>query len=88
MEAGLECGLGEVSSTMEHNSQTPTAQLDWSLTVYCPKCDEDNDLASGKHDCCSDIAQAIFTNEWDKLKGWEVTCEHCGHEFKISEVIY
>jgi hypothetical protein len=28
------------------------------------------------------------TNEWDKLAGWEVTCEGCGHEFLLGGVEY
>lgn len=67
---------------------TQTAQLDWSLYVYCPACDESNDLATGIHDCEHHIARHIFRNDWDKLKGWEVTCEHCGHEFKLAGVQY
>lgn len=65
-----------------------TARLDWSLTVYCPSCDESNDLADSQHDPDHDIARHIFLNEWDKLDGWEVTCDHCGHEFKIEKVEY
>ena len=66
----------------------PIANLDWSLHVNCPKCDESNDLASGTHDTEHHIATAIFKNDWDKLEGWEVTCEHCGHEFTIQKVEY
>lgn len=66
----------------------PVAQLDWSLYVACPKCDESNDLASAKHDPEHDIGRRIFTNDWDALKGWEVTCEHCGNEFQIERVEY
>ena len=68
--------------------EKPTANLDWSLYAHCPKCEEDNDLANLKHDSDSNIATLIFTNSWDKLKDWEVTCEHCGHEFKIEKVEY
>jgi phage terminase large subunit GpA-like protein len=68
--------------------QRPTALLDWSLRVDCPACDEGNDLASGEHDSEHDISRHIFTNAWDKLSGWEVICEHCGHEFTIEKVEY
>jgi phage terminase large subunit GpA-like protein len=78
---------GAVASNAELGA-TQTARLDWSLYVTCPKCDESNDLNSGDHDCENQIARRIFTNEWDKLKDWEVTCEHCGHEFKLAGVEY
>jgi phage FluMu protein Com len=70
------------------STQKPTANLDWSLHVDCPKCDESNNLASQKHDAENSIANHIFKNEWDKLECWEVTCEHCGHEFEIEKVEY
>lgn len=75
-------------STTTNPTEQPIAHLDWSLHVDCPKCKEDNDLADSKHDTEHDIARHIFSNAWDKLNDWEVTCEHCGHEFKIKEVIY
>ena len=69
-------------------SAGPVANLEWSLHVGCPKCDESNDLASPEHDVEHEIAKHIFNNNWDALKGWEVTCEHCGHEFKLERVEY
>lgn len=66
----------------------PTANLEWSLYVHCPKCEWANDLADPKHDTEHDIARYLFTNQWDKLNGWEVNCEGCGHEFKIEKVEY
>lgn len=66
----------------------PTANLDWSLTVDCPACGESNDLAAQEHDSEYSISRHIFSNEWDKLSGWEVTCEHCAHEFTIDGVEY
>ena len=65
-----------------------TALLDWGLHVDCPKCGLPNDLASGLHDTENTIARHIFSNAWDKLDGWEVTCEGCGHEFRIAGVSY
>ena len=69
-------------------ARRPTALLDWGLYVDCPKCSLSNNLASGLHDVEHDIARRIFTNEWDKLAGWEVTCEGCGHEFLLGGVEY
>lgn len=69
-------------------ANAPTATLEWSLSVDCPSCETCNDLASGDHDCDGDIARYIFTNEWGKLEGWAVTCEHCGHEFTIDGAVY
>lgn len=70
------------------NLTQPVAQLDWSLHVECPKCEEDNDIAGPEHDSEHTIAQAIFTNAWDKLEGHEITCEYCGHEFTLARVEY
>jgi hypothetical protein len=69
-------------------TRPPTAQLDWSLYVTCPKCDESNDLSEPQHDTEHDISGHIFNNRWERLKDWEVTCEHCNHEFKIEKVEY
>lgn len=69
-------------------AKRPTAMLDWSLHVDCPKCSVSNDLARWQHDQEHTIAGHIFTNAWDKLEGWEVTCEGCGHEFTIDRVEY
>lgn len=66
----------------------PTALLDWCLYVDCPKCGLGNNLASCLHDTELTIARHIFTNAWDKLEGWEVTCEGCKHEFVIGGVEY
>lgn len=65
-----------------------TARLEWSLYVDCPKCDKSNDLADSEHDAEHSISLHIFSNSWDKLEGWEVTCQHCGHEFKLEKVEY
>ena len=67
---------------------SPTAQLEWSLYVECPNCKESNDLAGPEHDAEHYISGFIFNNKWDKLQGWEVTCEHCQHEFKLNKVEY
>ena len=65
-----------------------TAYLDWALNVECPKCNDDNDLSDSEHDPENTVSRAIFCGQWDDLKGFEVTCEHCGHEFKLDEVEY
>ena len=69
-------------------ARKPTALLDWSLYVDCPKCSLSNNLASALHDGEHNIARLIFTNAWDKLEGWDVTCEGCEHEFTIERVEY
>ena len=70
------------------DAQRPTALLDWSLHVDCPKCGLDNNLASCLHDAENVIARRIFTDAWDTLEGWEVTCEGCKHEFLLGGVEY
>lgn len=69
-------------------SKKPIAFLDWCLHVDCPECNESSNLANPEHDAEHDIARHIFSNAWDKLNDWEVTCEHCGHEFTIERVEY
>jgi hypothetical protein len=76
-------GLGGIAEECQ-----PIALMDWSLHVDCPMCEHSNDLASGDHDSEHHIAHHIFHNTWDKLQGWEVTCEKCGHEFAIKGVEY
>jgi ribosomal protein S27E len=71
-----------------NSAKKPTARLEWSLYVDCPKCGDSNDIADPNHDTEHGIAQAIFTNDWDKLQKLEVTCEHCRHEFQIDRVEY
>ena len=67
-------------------TEKPIANLDWSLHVDCPKCEQSNDLADSQHDKEGNIARHIFTNQWDVLNDWEVTCGHCDHEFTIEKV--
>lgn len=62
------------------------ARLDYSLHVDCPGCHESFDLVDT--DDHSEIANRIFNNAWDKLKGYEVVCPHCQHEFQIEKVEY
>jgi hypothetical protein len=61
------------------------AQLDWQLDVQCPKCEEYIDLTKNDDDCI--VSSAIFNNNWDALKGFDVTCK-CGHEFQLDGVEY
>lgn len=65
-----------------------TAYLEYSVNVDCPKCEESNDITDSEHDTECEVPKALFNNKWDDLKGFDVTCEHCGHEFKIEEVEY
>ena len=70
---------------MSH-SYRPTATLQYSIDVSCPKCHRANDLVNQDDDCT--ISQAIFNNNWHNLKGLEVYCNYCEYEFEINEVIY
>lgn len=88
-ETGQPLGLASTAGLgVAAEARKPTALLNWSLHVDCPKCSLSNDLASSLHDGEHDIARLIFTNVWDKLEGWEVTCEGCEHEFTIERVEY
>ena len=66
--------------------QRAVAELDWRLTICCPKCKEITNLLQQDYD--GDMATAIFNNKWEKLENWEVTCDSCDYEFKVSEVVY
>lgn len=79
---------GNVTATSQPETAKPTALLDWGLYVDCPKCSLSNNLASSLHDVDHSIARLIFSNQWDRLKGWEVICEGCEHEFTITGVEY
>lgn len=60
------------------------AYLDWSLTFECGSCGAVIDLAENDDDAV--VANAIFHNNWDALKGYEVVCENCVHENRIDSV--
>lgn len=64
------------------------ATLNWSLRVNCPKCKEKVDLVAFDNDNDYLVATAIFSNQWDDLVGYEVTCPHCEHEFELTKVEY
>ena len=70
------------------DQKPPAARLDWSLYVNCTNCDESFDLVDQDGDNDNSLAKKIFTNEWDKVKGHEVTCPHCSHEFALGGVEY
>lgn len=69
-------------------SEKPKAQLDWSLTVECPKCK--NDFDAVEQDACNDnsLANLVFNNKWDLADGRELVCPACDHEFEIGGIEY
>ena len=67
------------------DTKKPVAHLRWSVDVECPKCREVFNIAEKDYD--SIVSNAIFSNDWNKLKGLEVTCGW-GHSFEIEEVDY
>jgi len=69
--------------------KTAIAFLDWSLDVDCPHCGENVDLVRLERDGGDNsIATRIFTNNWDALKGWDVECPNCKHDFTLDHVEY
>ena len=65
------------------------AFIEYSINVDCPHCGEDIDLVdvesnSGDHD----ISHLVFTNEWDKLEGWDIDCPHCKQSFQLEKLEY
>ena len=64
----------------------PIATLDFTLYVECPDCKEDfNIIDQDDHDL---FTLGLFNNRWDGLKGAEVTCPKCDHQFEIFGVEY
>jgi hypothetical protein len=63
-----------------------TAYLDWSLNIDCPKCGNENDISAPDDDAI--VSNAIFHNNWDALKGFDVVCNMCGHDFVVDCVEY
>lgn len=66
------------------------ARLDYGVKIDCPRCGLTTDLIND--DCGADdeneISTPIFTNKWDAINGFEVSCHHCDHEFSISKLVY
>lgn len=60
------------------------AQLNFSIDVECPRCNEDFDLT----DSYLDDLGCVFTNRWEELIGFEVVCPHCAYEFAIDGLEY
>ena len=60
-----------------------TAYLDWSLEVECPSCCQEFDLVDD-----IEVSEAIFNNQWNRLRGYEVVCPHCEYPFKLDKVEY
>ena len=68
--------------------KTAKASLHWNLFVECPHCKHQNDLSDSPHDDDNYFSESIFNNRWEDCKGNEVTCESCGYEFTVSEIVY
>ena len=62
------------------------ANLGWNLWIECPVCGCPHDLADDDAD--GQYSGPIFSNQWDKLKGEEIECDHCHEVFQIEEVEY
>jgi len=64
------------------------AQFDWSLYIECPHCKNDIDLCEYDREIGGDISRIVFSDEPEKLKGFEITCPECGKEFEIEGLEY
>ena len=67
---------------------TTIAQLKYSVLVECPLCKQEVDLIDNDNDDDGRISHPIFNNKWDELKGIDVVCGNCEHEFKLDSLIY
>ena len=66
----------------------PIAQLDWSLRVECPNCNESLDAAGIDAGNDYTITKMVFSNRWDDITGCSITCPECGHEFELGGMEY
>ena len=73
---------------MTDNIESAEALLSWNLTVDCPYCGEENDLADPYHDCEGYFSTPIFNNKWEEIDGKEADCQKCGKTFSVSSVVY
>lgn len=62
------------------------AYLEYCVNVNCPECGWETDISQDDEDAI--VANAIFNNNWDSLKGFDVTCSHCSLEFTLDSVEY
>ena len=60
--------------------------FDYSMSIECPECRYQIDLIKQDTDNC--FSECIFNNRWDDVKGVEVYCNACEHEFKCDGVEY
>lgn len=63
-----------------------TAQIDVSLTVDCPHCNEQNNLLNNHHDCDGEITTKCFS-DWS-LFDEDFQCEFCEKEFNVNNIEY
>lgn len=65
------------------------AFVDWSLDIDCPHCKESVDLVEYEGNCGeTTFANAIFSNRWDDLIGFDIECPHYKRDFQIDKVEY
>lgn len=63
------------------------ALLKAELLIHCPDCDTDHiDLLDPEFDEHEKVFNAIFKDSFESLVGLEITCEHCGNVFTLSEI--
>lgn len=62
------------------------AHLFFSLDIKCPNCHHEFDALDQDYD--NYVSTHLFNNEWDKIKGYNLTCTICKHEFEITKVEY
>lgn len=62
------------------------AFLEFNMYAFCPICGKELEL--DEYDDESWLANLIFTNQWDKVKGFKICCEYCNHEFELDGVEY
>ena len=67
---------------------TNMARLEYSVCVECPLCKQDTDLIDEDNDAESRISRPLFNNDWEKLKGLDVVCGNCEHEFELDGLEY
>jgi endogenous inhibitor of DNA gyrase (YacG/DUF329 family) len=59
-------------------------RFSYSVIGKCEKCGKKIDLEDQNDD--ARFTKRIFSNEFECVKGLEVTCPHCGQEMKVDGI--
>ena len=61
------------------------ATLNYAVNIECPKCNIAFDLTDN-NDNDGEITVPLFNNRWNDVKGFDVVCDNCEHEFELDGI--